>query len=81
MTIDATVERSGPNNIDARFQEEDRAGTGVIIRDCQGKGLAQWSEIIPHPLTVVELETLTASKALQCVVDLSLNDVSLEGDS
>ena len=75
------MERSGPNNIDARFQEEDRAGTGVIIRDCQGKGLAQWSEIIPHPLTVVELETLTASKALQCVADLSLNDVSLEGDS
>ena len=75
------MERSGPNNIDARFQEEDRAGTGVIIRDCQGKGLAQWSEIIPHPLTVVELETLTASKVLQCVADLSLNDVSLEGDS
>ena len=43
--------------------------------------MAQWSEIIPHPLTVVELETLTASKALQCVADLSLNDVSLEGDS
>ena len=64
-TIDATVEGSSTNYIDATFQEEDRAGTRVII---------------PLPLTVVELETLIASKALQCVVDLNLNDVSLEGD-
>ena len=63
-SIDATVDGSGTNYIDATFQEEDRAGIGVIIRDCQGKGLAQRSEIIPLPQTVVELETLTASKAL-----------------
>ena len=63
------------------FQEEDRVGIGVIIRDCKGKGLAQMSEIIPLPLTVIELETLTASKALQFAADLSLNDVILEGDS
>ena len=62
--IDATVEGSGTNYIDATFQEEDRAGTGVIIRDCQGKGLAQRSEIIPLPQTVVELKTLTTSKTL-----------------
>ena len=80
-TIDATVEGSGTNFFDATFQEEDRAGIGVIIRDCQGKGLAQWSVIIPLPLIVVELETLTASKALQCAADLSSNDVILEGDS
>ena len=43
--------------------------------------MAQWSEIIPLPLIVVELETLTTLKALQCATDLSLNDVSLEGDS
>ena len=72
---------SGPNYIDATFQEEDRAGTGVIIRDCQGKGLAQMSEIIPLPLIVVEVKTLTALKALQFAADLSLNDVILEGDS
>ena len=63
-SIDATMDGSGTNYIDATFQEEDRAGIGVIIRDCQGKGLAQRSEIIPLPLTVVELETLATSKSL-----------------
>ena len=79
--VEGSMEGSCTNYIDTTFQEEDRTVTGVIIRDCQGKGLAQWSEIIPPPITVVELETLTASKALQCATDLSLNDVSLEGDS
>ena len=64
LSIDATVDGSGTNYIDATFQEEDRAGIGVIIRDCQGKGLAQRSEIIPLPQTVVELKTLTTSKTL-----------------
>ena len=74
------MEGSSTSYIDATFQEENRVGIGVIIRDCQGKGLAQWPKIIPLPQTVVELETLTASKALQCATDLRLNDVSLEGD-
>ena len=53
----------------------------MIIRDCQGKGLAQMVEIIPLPITVIELETLATSKALQFAADLSLNDVILEGNS
>ena len=80
-SIDATMEGSSTSYIDATFQEENRVGIGVIIRDCQGKGLAQWPKIIPLPQTVVELETLTASKALQCAADLRLNDVNLEGDA
>ena len=65
---------------EALFQEEDRAGIGVIIRDCQGRA---WHKvkIIPLPLTVVELETLATSESLQFTADLSLNDVILEGDS
>ncbi|XP_075665583.1 uncharacterized protein LOC142635282 [Castanea sativa] len=35
LTTNATVEGLGTNYIDAMFQEEDRAGIGVIIRDCQ----------------------------------------------
>nr|POF26531.1 hypothetical protein CFP56_65626 [Quercus suber] len=38
------VQGSGTNYIDAMFQEEDKAGIGVIIRDCQGKSLAQCLE-------------------------------------
>ena len=79
-SIDATVDGSGTNYIDATFQEEDRAGIGVFIRDCQGRA---WHmvEIIPLPLTVMELETLATSKALQFAANLSLNDVIPKGDS
>ena len=80
-TIDVTVESSGTNYIDTMFQEEDRAGIGVIIRDCQGKGLAHMVKIIPHTLTVMELETLATSKALQLDADLNLKDVIPKGDS
>ena len=38
--IDVIVEGLGTNYINTMFQEEDRAGIGVIIRECQGKGLA-----------------------------------------
>ena len=75
-TIDVIVEGLGTNYIDTMFQEEDRAGIGVIIRECQGKGLAQMVGIIPPPLTVIELETLAISKALQFDADLSLEDVT-----
>ena len=80
-TIDVIVEGSSTNYIDTMFQEEDRAGIGVIIRDCQGKGLAHMVEIIPHTLTVMELETLATSKALQLDADLNLKDVIPKGDS
>ena len=78
-TIDVIVEGSGTYYIDTMFQEEDRAGIGVIIRKCQGKGLAHMVGIIPLPLTIIELETLVISKALQFDVDLSLEDVTTEG--
>ena len=39
-TINVIVEGSSTNYIDTMFQEEDRARIGVIIRECQGKGLA-----------------------------------------
>nr|POE69123.1 hypothetical protein CFP56_70692 [Quercus suber] len=72
-TIDVIVEGSGTNYIDTMFQEEDRVGIGVIIRECQG--------IIPLPLTVIELETLAILKALQFDADLSLKNVTPEGVS
>ena len=64
----------------AMFKEEDRAGIGVIIRDSQGLVLASMSQVIPLHLTVVELETLAATKALEFASDLSLGKVILEGD-
>nr|POF00765.1 hypothetical protein CFP56_68292 [Quercus suber] len=55
------------------FQEEDGTGIGVIIRECQGKGLAHMVGIITLPLTVIE--------TLQFDADLSLEGVNLEGVS
>ena len=78
-TIDVIMEGSGTYYIDTMFQKEDRAGIGVIIRECQGKGLAHMVGIIPLPLTIIELETLVISKALQFDVDLSLEDVTIKG--
>ena len=59
------------------FKEEDKAGIGVIIRDCQGLVLASMSQIIPLPLNIVELETLAVAKALQLAIDLGLSKVIL----
>ena len=56
----------------------------MVIRDCQGLVLgllALMSQIIPLPLTVVELETLVVAKALEFAIDLGLSTVILEGDS
>ena len=75
------MERQATNYIDTMFQEEDRAGIGVIIRECQGKGLAHMVKIIPLPQTVIELGTLAISKDLQFDADLSLEDVTPEGVS
>ena len=57
------------------FKEEDRAGIGVIIRDSQGLVLASMSQVIPLPLTVMELKTLATVKALEMIIN-SLNDNS-----
>ena len=59
------------------FKEEDKAGIGVIIRDCQGLVLASMSQIIPLGLNIVELETLAVAKALQLAIDLGLSKVIL----
>nr|POE70665.1 hypothetical protein CFP56_45772 [Quercus suber] len=80
-TIDVIVKDSSTNYINTMFQEEDKAGIRVIIRECQGKGLAHMVGIIPLPLAVIELETLAISKALQFDTDLSLEDVTPEGVS
>ena len=53
----------------------------MVNRDCQGLVLASISQIILLPLTIVELETLAAAKALQFATDLGLSKVILERDS
>ena len=42
----------------ALFTTLDRAGIGVIIRDCKGLVIASLSHSIPLPLTMLEIETM-----------------------
>ena len=58
----------------------DRAGIGVIIRDCNGLLMASLSQPIPLPLIALETETLAATRALEFAQELGLNSIILEGD-
>lgn len=65
---------------EALFTSVDRAGIGVIIRDCNGLVMASLSQAIPLPLTVLETETVAAARALEFALELGLDSVILEGD-
>ncbi|XP_075633348.1 uncharacterized protein LOC142605796 [Castanea sativa] len=62
------------------FTSLDRANVGVVIRDCNGLVMASLSQPIPLPLTVMEIETIAAARALEFALELGLNSVILEGD-
>ena len=65
----------------AVFREEEKAGIGVIIRNSQGMVMASLSQKISLPQTVVELETLAATRAIEFSIELGFSKVILEGDS
>ena len=65
----------------AIFRDEEKAGIRVIIRNCQGMVMASLSQKISLPQTVVELETLAATRAMEFSIELGFSKVILEGDS
>ena len=65
----------------AVFRDEEKAGIGVIIRNSQGMVMASLSQKISLPQTVVELETLVATRAIEFSIELGFSKVILEGDS
>ena len=65
----------------AIFKEEDKASIGVIIRNYHGMVMASLSQNISLPQTVVELETLDATKALEFSLELDFIKAILKGDS
>ena len=64
----------------ATFSDEGRAGIGVVIRNNQDMVMASMSHNVPLPISVVELETLAATKALEVSLDLGFCFDDLEGD-
>ena len=68
-------------NFDATlFTTLDRVGIGVIIRDYKGLVMASLSHSISPPLTVLETETMVATRALEFAQELGLDSDILEGD-
>ena len=65
----------------ALFEQEDRAGLGVVIRNQDGLVMASLSEVVPLPSTVIEVETLAARRAVEFALELGFENIVLEGDS
>ena len=49
----------------AIFQEANKSGIGVVIRNSQGLILAPLSQLLPQAYIAVEVEALAVAKALQ----------------
>ena len=58
-----------------------RSSIGVIVRDSRGMAMVSLSHNIPLPHSVVDLETLAASRALDFSLEIGLDKAVLEGDS
>ena len=69
-------------NFDAAiFNDVGRAGLGVIIRDSQGLTMAALAQNVQLASSVVEMEALAATRAIELAVELGLDKIISEGDS
>ena len=58
----------------------DGARIGVVIRNEAGLIMASLSQRIPMPTSVIEVEALVARRAMELALELSFDNVILEGD-
>nr|POF22818.1 putative ribonuclease h protein [Quercus suber] len=65
----------------ATFADMDKAGLGIVVRNCDGLVMASMAQQIPLPHSVVEVETLAARRALEFALELGFEQIILEGDS
>ena len=65
----------------AIFQGNAKAGLGAIIRNDCGLVMAALTQVIPLPISVEIVEVLAARQALIFALELSFDQVILEGDS
>lgn len=69
------------NYDEAIFQDQGRAGIGVVIHNSKGAIMASLSQQIPLPTTVAQVEALAARRAIELVVELGVTRAIIEGDS
>ncbi|XP_023911979.1 uncharacterized protein LOC112023597 [Quercus suber] len=65
----------------ATFIEDNKAGLGVVLRNSEGHPIASLTQQIPLPATVIEVEALAARRAMELALELSLDNIVLEGDN
>ena len=65
----------------AIFQDQGRAGIGMVIRNSEGAVMASLSQQIPLPTTVAQVEAMVARRAVEFVVELGVTRAIIEGDS
>ena len=63
------------------FNQQEKAGLGVVIRNEEGAVMASMTQLVPLPTTVAQVEALAARRATEFALELGLNRVILEGDS
>ena len=63
------------------FQELQKAGIDVVIRNSNGEVIGALSESYSPPTTVEDVEAIACRKALSFAINLGLENVVFEGDS
>ncbi|XP_023906545.1 uncharacterized protein LOC112018260 [Quercus suber] len=67
----------------AIFEEQGRAGIGVVIHNSAGKVMASLSQQLPLPTTVAvaQVEALATRRAVEFAQELGITRAIIEGDS
>jgi len=65
----------------AIFQEQGRAGIGVVIHNSAGEVMSSLSQQIPLPTTVAQVEAMAAQRAVEFAQELGISRAMIEGDS
>ena len=65
----------------AIFQEQGRAGIGVVIRNSAGDVMASLSQQIPMPTMVAQVEAMATRRAVEFAQELGITRAIIEGDS
>ena len=75
------AQRCKKNYDTASFVEDNKAGLGIVIRNSDGHTLVSLTQQIPLPATVIEIEALAARRAMELALELSLDNIVMEGDN
>ena len=65
----------------AIFEQQGKAGLGVVIRNSNGEVMASMSLLVQLPSTVAQVEAMAARKATEFALEIGFDEIILEGDS